>query len=115
MEDMAALSGGLFGFIGILVTIVLIVLWTLLPFAVFGIKGKLDELISLQRETAEQLNRLNGSISPLTEVQADEQPLIHEPIAEPSVQVCHNCGQKNSGRMTNCTRCGAALRQEPHV
>lgn len=32
--------------------IILAILWFLLPFAVFGIKGKLDRIIELQEEAA---------------------------------------------------------------
>ncbi len=38
--------------------IVLAVLWTFLPFAVFGIKSKLDTVISEQRHTTEAIHML---------------------------------------------------------
>ena len=38
--------------------IILTVLWTLLPFAVFGIKSKLETVISEQRHTTEAIHML---------------------------------------------------------
>lgn len=35
--------------IGVLFAVLVAILWVLLPFAVFGIKGRLDTLIELQR------------------------------------------------------------------
>ena len=39
----------------VLFLLILTVLWTLLPFAVFGIKGKLDTVISEQRHMTESI------------------------------------------------------------
>jgi hypothetical protein len=41
-----------------LFAIVLLVLWCVLPFAVFGIKGRLDKLLEEQRRTNELLAQL---------------------------------------------------------
>jgi len=43
----------------ILFLIFLVFLWILLPFAVFGIKHKLDEIIELQKQTNELLRNKN--------------------------------------------------------
>ena len=40
--------------------VVLVGLWILLPFAVFGIKGRIDDAIQLQRLILEELRTLNG-------------------------------------------------------
>lgn len=55
MESQAAdwLTG--FGIIGIVFAITVSVLWILVPFAIFGIKPLLRELISEQRRTNELL------------------------------------------------------------
>lgn len=45
----ASLFGGLLGVFVLAFLCVLAILWFVLPFAVFGIKGRLDTLISLQR------------------------------------------------------------------
>jgi F420-0:gamma-glutamyl ligase-like protein len=45
------------GFIGFLFGLLILVLWTLLPFAVFGIKDRLDKQIELLTAINEQLKR----------------------------------------------------------
>lgn len=47
--------GGEAGAIFYFLLVCLAVLWFLLPFAVFGIKGKLDQSIKLQKEIVELL------------------------------------------------------------
>ena len=47
------------GVLGLLVALLIIVLWTLLPFAVFGIKDRLDRQIELLHAIHEQLKRLD--------------------------------------------------------
>ena len=50
--DESAVSGlAAFGMIGTLFLLLLAILWILVPFAVFGIKGLLRELIATQRHT----------------------------------------------------------------
>ena len=53
----ASTASGLaaFGMIGTLFAFILAVLWVLVPFAIFGIKGLLRDLISEQRKTQEML------------------------------------------------------------
>lgn len=50
------LSGGLYT-LAMLAAAVIGVLWTLLPFAVFGTKARLDESIRLQRDILDELRR----------------------------------------------------------
>lgn len=45
------------GVIGFLFGLLMLVLWTLLPFAVFGIKDRLDKQIELLTAINEQLRR----------------------------------------------------------
>ena len=55
MMELITSMGGL----GLLVALLIIVLWTLLPFAVFGIKDRLDRQIELLHAIHEQLKRLD--------------------------------------------------------
>ncbi len=50
---------GTFGTVIIIFTIVLFLLWFLLPFAVFGIKGRLDELIEQNKKIISLLQNSN--------------------------------------------------------
>lgn len=54
-----------FGVFGALLLIVLAVLWIALPFAVFGIKNRLDRLIDAQRETNDLLRNREEPRTPL--------------------------------------------------
>lgn len=56
------LSGG-FGLIVMLFLVILAILWFLLPFAIFGTKDKLSELIETTKETNRQLNRLTEEVT----------------------------------------------------
>lgn len=40
--------GAIYGLLGV-TTVVIVVLWTILPFAVFGVKYRLDQIIKLQK------------------------------------------------------------------
>lgn len=107
------------GLVILVFALVLLILWTLLPFAIFGIKGKLDELISINRKIHQQLSTLSSDLSePSGEQDVPDmgtEDVPPEEIPIPSVQICPNCGQKNSRRMTNCTRCGSELKKEPII
>lgn len=59
---------GSFGLIVIIFLIVLAILWFLLPFAVFGIKTKIDESNQLSKEILTELKYLNAESQ-------DRQPL----------------------------------------
>ena len=56
MEEIFALGGGIIGLIIVLFIIAIAILWFLLPFAVFGIKIRLDNIIS-------ELSRANTLLS----------------------------------------------------
>lgn len=45
MEGMGALFSGIFGIVIFLFLLVLAILWFILPFAIFGIKPKLDMIL----------------------------------------------------------------------
>ncbi len=55
---MSEMLGGI-GIFGILFLVVLAILWFFLPFAVFGIKERLDNQIKEQKKTNELLIILN--------------------------------------------------------
>ena len=48
------------GLIGFVFIAFLVVLWTLLPFAVFGIKARLDKQNNLLNEVIQELRKLNA-------------------------------------------------------
>lgn len=60
---MNELLGGGFGLIIILFLFVLAILWFLLPFAIFGTKDKLSELIAESKRTNEQLSALRAEVA----------------------------------------------------
>ena len=72
---------GTFGTVIIIFSIVLFLLWFLLPFAVFGVKGKLDKLI----EQNEQLISLlkNTNIQPII---GNESSTSYKTKVEPTIQ-----------------------------
>jgi hypothetical protein len=110
--------GSTFGLIVIVFGFVLLILWTLLPFAIFGIKGKLDQIISGNKEIRDQLARLNANASSTSAENPtptiDESDIVKSPPV-PGVQLCPECGQKNSLNNLVCTHCGAELRKEPSI
>lgn len=56
MSSLFLTLGGFWSF----VVIVLIVLWTLLPFAIFGVKGRQDRQIKLLVAIKDELKRINS-------------------------------------------------------
>ena len=63
--DSATASGlAAFGLIGTLFAFVLAILWILVPFAIFGIKPLLRELISEQRKTQAMLMEIGKNTVP---------------------------------------------------
>jgi hypothetical protein len=60
---MNELLGGGVGVAVILFLVVLAILWFLLPFAIFGTKDKLGELIAESKNTNEQLSALRSEIA----------------------------------------------------
>jgi hypothetical protein len=47
-----------------LVGVLIAILWLLLPFAVFGIKGKIDELLDIERKQLENLRLMRRKLVP---------------------------------------------------
>ena len=60
-------------FLGVFFLVILAALWFLLPFAVFGIKEKLNEIIKETRVTNEKLEKLRAAISPPSESEGGDQ------------------------------------------
>ncbi len=60
MDSSAASGLAAFGMVGTLFVLLLAVLWTLVPFAIFGIKPLLRELITEQRKSQGNPPTFNG-------------------------------------------------------
>ena len=58
---MEGILGG-FGIVIVLFLVVLAILWFLLPFAIFGIKDKLDLLISESKKTNQELEKIGKKL-----------------------------------------------------
>jgi cell division protein FtsL len=62
---MGEISDGVVVVVVVLFLFVLAILWFLLPFAIFGTKDKLSELIAETKKTNEQLSDLRSEIAAL--------------------------------------------------
>lgn len=60
------------GVFGVLFVIFLLILWTLLPFAVFGIKARLDRQVNLLTDIRNELRRINAGEKTESEKSAPE-------------------------------------------
>ena len=81
--DPHILSGTL-GIVIIVFIVILFILWFLLPFAVFGIKGRLDKIIDQNKQIITLLN--NSSDEPVLSNNENATKRI-EPTIHPPVQV----------------------------
>ncbi|MHA2940323.1 hypothetical protein ACXJY6_18775 [Vibrio sp. RC27] len=70
---MDELLGGGFGLVVFLFLFVLAILWFLLPFAIFGTKDKLSELIAESKKTNEQLSALRAEVA---EIKGNDDPIV---------------------------------------
>lgn len=61
----AGLLGGFVGLFVVVFLVVLGILWFILPFAVFGLKGRLDTLITLQRKQNDHVASLRVDLANL--------------------------------------------------
>jgi hypothetical protein len=57
-------AGGILGIVLAILLILAAILWMFLPFAVFGVKRRLDLIIAHQRKTNELLEALNTKLLP---------------------------------------------------
>jgi predicted PurR-regulated permease PerM len=78
MEQKLVEFFGVFGFVVFVFLIILAVLWFLLPFVIFGISNKLNELIRLNKSIegntdiiTNQLKSLNNNLHNLTDKEID--------------------------------------------
>lgn len=65
---MPGMFSGLFGLLLFLFLLIAGILWFLMPFAVFGTKSKLDELIQSQTKTNQLLHQMQHEIVELRKV-----------------------------------------------
>ena len=79
MEQKLVEFFGVFGFVVFVFLIILAVLWFLLPFVIFGISNKLNELIRLNKSIegnteiiTNQLKALNNNLRNLTDKEIDK-------------------------------------------
>jgi len=72
---------GTFGTVIIIFSIVLFLLWFLLPFAVFGVKGKLDKLIEQNEQLISLLQRAN-----IENIAGTENSTSNKTKIEPTIQ-----------------------------
>jgi len=65
MDPTATALGTTFGLVIGVFVLALIILWIILPFAVFGIKDKLDKLIQIEKSNSATLNNVARSLDKL--------------------------------------------------
>jgi hypothetical protein len=68
--------------IGILFIIILLILWFLLPFAIFGTKDKLNDLINETKKTNSQLEKLRALFVTMIKLQKDSKIQTKESKSE---------------------------------
>jgi len=62
--------------------IILLILWFLLPFAIFGTKDKLNDLINETKKTNDQLEKLRALFVTRIKLQKDSKSLTKESKSE---------------------------------
>ncbi len=94
---------GAFGGVLIIFAIIIGILWIILPFAVFGIKERLDRMITLLKQNNEIMNRLiKKPQTNSSEVKAENEIKL----ANAHNWLCKNCGEENSYYKSKCVKCG---------
>ena len=76
------LLSGTFEIVLIVLSIVLFLLWFFLPFAVFGIKGKLDEIIQQNNQLLSFLENLNTDTATISEKSTNEEKGVNNLSAD---------------------------------
>ena len=82
---MEAISGT-FGILIILAGVLLVILWIMLPFAVFGIKDKINRTNSLLQKLVEQNEKTNLLLTPSSE--QNKKPKV---ISPKQLEACLKC------------------------
>ena len=77
---MNELLGGSAGILIVLFLVVLAILWFLLPFAIFGTKDKLSELISESKRTNDELKAIREELTNLRKFKMIQTLLLLEQI-----------------------------------
>ena len=77
---MNELLGGSAGIVIVLFLVVLAILWFLLPFAIFGTKDKLSELISESKRTNDELKAIREELTNLRKFKMIQTLLLLEQI-----------------------------------
>ena len=81
MEDILNLPNFLF-IIGVAFIILLLFLWFLLPFAIFGTKDKLNDLINETKKTNDKLEKLRALFVIMIKLQKDSKHLTKKSKSE---------------------------------
>ena len=68
--------------IGILFIIILLILWFLLPFAIFGTKVKLNDLINETKKTNDRLRKMEALFAIMIKLQKDSKHLTKKSKSE---------------------------------
>ena len=63
MEEFFAGGGSILALVGLIILVVLVIEWIFLPFAIFGTKDKLNQLIALTEQTNDELQMLRTEIT----------------------------------------------------
>ncbi len=108
-------SGGV-GLI-IIFLFVLGILWFLLPFAVFGIKDRLEAINETNRLILKELKRSRNKADAINQVKTDKQVAeLNEPVTRvPTSKTCTFCYHENGLELEKCTRCGQMLKTDPVI
>ena len=81
MEDILNLPNFLF-IIGVAFIILLLILWFLLPFAIFGTKDKLNDLINETKKTNDRLRKMEALFVIMIKLQKDSKHLTKKSNSE---------------------------------
>jgi hypothetical protein len=76
------LLSGTFEIVLLVLSIVLFLLWFFLPFAVFGIKGKLDEIIQQNNQLLSFLENLNTDTATISEKSTNKEKGVNNLSAD---------------------------------
>lgn len=77
------LLAGAFGTVILIFLIVLAILWSLLPFAVFGTKGRLDQLIQQNKQLITLLQNSNIETVDIGDIKNIEETNVEPEIKQP--------------------------------
>lgn len=114
-SDGMGFGAGWLGLVVLIFLVVLMVLWFLLPFAVFGIKRRLDQLLETGRQLNHQLRLMESAAEVrhkerFKNVERAQAPRkVQGGDKPPSSTTCPHCMQENGVGAKTCSRCGKEL------